>query len=146
METAGFPEQDLTAGRTLTSTPSFRSFRVIWLTLVIIALSIADLYVTLLYLHSGGMGEGNPVARWLIAWDMPALLVMWKMLTVGLACGILLKYRRERLVELGAIACCLILVWLTIRWEKYHREVPELTGVLHTMAEHHSDKWVRMGE
>ncbi|MGE3108710.1 MAG: DUF5658 family protein [Phycisphaerales bacterium] len=123
-----------------------RPTRVITLIAAIALLSLADLYVTLLYLHSGGMGEANPLARWLIGFNMPALLVVWKIATVGLASGILFAFRRQRLGELGAWACCLILVWLTLRWQYYHAEVPDLTAALDIIETHGGDRWVRMGE
>jgi len=123
-----------------------REMRVLALAAVIVVLSMVDLYFTLLYLHSGGMGEGNPLARWLIAWDTPALLIAWKAATVGLAITILYSVRRQRLGELGAWTCCLILVWLTIRWDRYTYEVPQITSVLHAVSSMESTRWVRMGD
>lgn len=123
-----------------------RPTRVITLIAAIAMLSMADLYITLLYLHSGGMGEANPLARWLIGFNVPAVLVVWKIATVIIAGSILFCYRRERLGELGAWACCLILVWLTLRWDTYHSEVPELTASLNALDTHGSERWVRMGE
>lgn len=123
-----------------------RPTRVVGLIFAIVCLSLADLYITLLYLHSGGMGEANPVARWLMQLNRPGLLIAWKLGTVVVASGILLYYRRQRLGELGAWACCLILVWLTLRWETYHAEIPELTASLHAIDTHGSERWVRMGD
>lgn len=125
--------------------PAGRPLRVLLLVITTVVLSLADLYVTLLYLHSGGMGEANPVARWVIGFNMPALLVVWKIATVAVAGGILYFCRQHRLGELGAWACCLILVWLTLRWHQYHGEVPELTASLNEIERHGSKKWVQMG-
>lgn len=119
--------------------------RVASLTFIIFALSLADLYCTLLYLHSGGMGEENPVARWLMSSGSPVLLILWKLSTVGLACCILLFLRHKRLGELGALLCCMILVWLTFRWDEYCHQTCHMTDVIHTVAET-SPRWVRMGD
>jgi len=122
-----------------------RSFRVVCLTCIIVALSVADLYCTLIYLHSGGMGEQNPVARVLIGTGSPALLIAWKLGTVALACCILIHLRQKRLGELGALLCCTILIWLTFRWEEYSHQAPYLTEVIHTVAET-SPGWVSLGD
>ncbi len=126
--------------------PDARPARVLVLIAATIILSLADLYITLLYLHSGGMGEANPVARWVIGFNMPALLVVWKVATVAVASGILYFYRAQRLGELGAWTCCLILVWLTLRWQTYHAEIPELTASLNAIHTYGSERWVQMGE
>lgn len=122
-----------------------RSTRVLCLTFVILALSLADLYCTLIYLHSGGMGEENPVARWLMGHGSPLPIILWKLGTVGLACCILAGLRHKRLGELGALLCCTILVWLTFRWNEYNHHAGELTSVIHTVAET-SPRWVQMGD
>lgn len=122
-----------------------RSVRVCLLVFVVGVLSLADLYCTLLFLHNGGMGEANPVARFLMSADSPAILVLWKLGTVGLASVILLSLRHRRLGELGAVLCCTILVWLTFRWEKYSESSPQMTEAIHTISET-SSRWVQMSE
>lgn len=135
-------------GMTCDALPWFhlrRPIRVLCLIFVIFSLSLADLYCTLIYLHSGGMGEENPLARWLMSTGSPVPLILWKLGTVGLACSILLFLRHKRLGELGALLCCMILVWLTFRWEEYSHEASNLTAVIHTVADT-SPRWVRMGD
>src|SRR5262245_60304192 len=51
-----------------------RPCRVVALIITIVVLSLADLYITLMYLHSGGLGEANPVARWIIGQGSLTLL------------------------------------------------------------------------
>ena len=123
---------------------SGRSSRVIALVLTIVLLSLADLYITLMYLHSGGMGEANPLARWIMGHGSPALLVAWKTATVAVASLLLYRHRRNRTAEFGAWVCLLILVWLTMRWAQYSDEVHRLTPQIHTIGATEQTRWVTM--
>lgn len=121
-----------------------RSCRVIALILTIVLLSVADLYITLVYLHSGGMGEANPLARWIMGHGSPVLLALWKFLTVGVAVAIFYKTRSTRASEVGAWACVLLLTWLTIRWGYYSDEITKITPTIHYLGEHEQSRWVTM--
>ena len=121
-----------------------RPCRVIALIVTIVLLSLADLYITLVYLHSGGMGEANPVARWIMMHGSPVLLILWKFFTVGLAAAILYATRRTRTAEFGAWVCVLMLTWLTIRWASYSDEIKNMTPTMHVLAEHDQARWVTM--
>jgi hypothetical protein len=116
---------------------------VVWLTAAIVLLSVTDLYITMLYLRSVGMGEANPVARFVMQHGTPAALVLWKLGSVGVGCMILLATRRSRSAEIGAWICCAALVWLTLHWTAYSREIGKLTPVLHRVSEVESAKWVQ---
>src|SRR5262245_27522846 len=63
-----------------------RAVRVLALTAAIALMSAADLYITLVYLKSGGMSEGNPLARWVMATGSAGALAGWKLVSVGVAC------------------------------------------------------------
>lgn len=119
-----------------------RAWRVMILTAAVLAMSLVDLHITLLYVRSVGMGEANPLARWVMMHFSPSVLIWWKLLTVALACAIFVTARRTRIAELGAWVACGLLVWLTIRWMIYSDEITVLTPVLHTLSEHESAKWV----
>lgn len=121
-----------------------RPCRVVALIFTIVLLSLADLYITLLYLHSGGMGEANPVARWIMGHGSPGLLILWKLGTVATAVTLFYLTRRTRAAEVGAWFCVVLLTWLTIRWHRYSEEVPQLIPTIHTLGEHESSRWVTM--
>ena len=121
-----------------------RPCRVVALIITIVLLSLADLYISLIYLHSGGMGEANPVARWIMGHGNASLLVVWKLLTVGLAAVILFSARRTRVGEFGAWMCMLMLTWLTIRWAHYADEVRNYTSEIHALTQYDEARWVTM--
>ena len=89
----------------------------------ILLFSIGDLLMTLTYLSSVGMSEGNPVARLVMSYRSPWYLVLWKLSSLTAACGILFIQRRRRAAEVGAWICAIILVWLTFRWSAYTGEL-----------------------
>lgn len=120
-----------------------RAWRVMGLTIAIASMSLVDLYITLLYVRSVGMGEANPLARWVIEHFSPQVLVAWKLLTVVVACTIFAVARRTRAAEVGAWVCCAVLVWLTVRWITYSTEVTHLTPVLHILSQTDTAKWVQ---
>ncbi|RMH14459.1 MAG: hypothetical protein D6695_01180 [Planctomycetota bacterium] len=100
-----------------------RARRVILLLVFVIVLSLADLYLTILYLaDAGGFPEANPLARAIMSTQSIPLLVLWKLGTVFTAVGILYAIRRTRSAELGAWVCFLVLGWLTVHWGQYVSE------------------------
>jgi hypothetical protein len=119
-----------------------RSWRVVGLTIAIALMSLVDLYITLLYVRSVGMGEANPLARWVIEHFSIGMLVAWKCLTIVTACSIFAVARRTKAAEFGAWVCCAVLVWLTLRWTAYSHEVTHLTPVLHMLSHSEAAKWV----
>jgi hypothetical protein len=96
-----------------------RSFRVLVLCAMILLISIADLQITLMFLTSGGMAEGNPIARYIMSFDCQWLLGAWKLLLTGLACGTFICFRTRLSVELATWLCAAVMVWLAIRWGFY---------------------------
>jgi hypothetical protein len=121
-----------------------RPCRVIALIITIVLLSLADLYITLVYLHSGGMGEANPVARWVMEHGSAPLLVLWKLSTITVAGVILYSTRRTRTAEYGAWICVFLLTWLTIRWGSYSDEIQKISPNVHVLADYDSARWVSM--
>lgn len=138
------PAAALTAGLDpLAAAAQRRAWRVLTLTLGIIMMSAVDLYITLLYVRTVGMGEANPLARWVMMHFSSDVLIWWKLFTVSLASVIFITARRARVAEFGAWISCFVLVWLTMRWMSYSDEVAHLTSVLHTLADYESAKWVQ---
>lgn len=96
--------------------------------------SLADLYLTLSYLHNGGMSEGNPIARWVMSLGCPWLLAVWKIGLVAFTCGTLFAFKKRASAEIATWLCCFTMAWLTFQWSSYasnvdieRRENPQLT-------------------
>lgn len=100
-----------------------RARRVVVLLFVVTTLGLADLYATYTHASSVGMHEENPVGAYLIAAGSWAGLTLYKLGTIGLAVGLLLKVRRQRSAELAAWFICLVMVALTIHWHEYNHEM-----------------------
>ena len=97
-----------------------RSERVTWLLGGVIFLSLADLVLTISYLTSVGMSEGNPIALWLLqttnsVWP----LAIYKAMTVAICVTLLYRTRHQRQSELASWCAVLILVTLAIWWNQY---------------------------
>ncbi|MBX3322272.1 MAG: hypothetical protein KF757_04705 [Phycisphaeraceae bacterium] len=107
-----------------------RSRRVQYMLLTVVLLSLADLYLTVMFLREGGFPEANPVARAVMAANSVGLLVAWKLATVAVTVSILYAIRKTRSAELGAIVCCCVLGWLTFQWLEYVQEEPIGNGLL----------------
>ncbi len=99
-----------------------RSYRVIVLVALITAMSVVDLYLTILYITHSGMNEINPLARAMMEYESPAVLGVWKLATVALGVGILAYIRSKRSAEIGAWIGCLILGSLMVHWVSYIEE------------------------
>jgi hypothetical protein len=127
-------------------TPGYRPVRVMLLLCGVVLLSLADLYMTLVHLMSFGMIEANPLARGIMAYGSPAALIVWKLVTVMTAVGILFYARRRRAAELGAIFCCGVLLWLTGRWVSYNAQVGRWTGEMHSLAGVNTPDFVTMSD
>ncbi len=104
-----------------------RTGRVLWLLAGITVLSLADLLLTLTYMMSVGMNEGNPIAAWIVtATQSPWALAMYKLVTVTICVGLLYRVRHQRVGELAAWCSLLILVALSVWWNQYARYQPLL--------------------
>ena len=104
-----------------------RSERVVWLLAGVVALSFADLFLTISYLTTVGMSEGNPIAVWLLhttnsIWP----LALYKVATVAICVSLLYINRRKRQSELASWCAMIILVALSIWWNQYSQYQPFL--------------------
>ncbi|MDP6542025.1 MAG: DUF5658 family protein [Phycisphaerales bacterium] len=104
-----------------------RSKRVMWLLLGIIALSLADLVLTTMYITSVGMAEGNPIAAWLITRTKSIwVLALYKGVTVATCVSLLYYMRKTSRGEMAAWCSMLILTALSIWWNQYALYQPQL--------------------
>lgn len=122
-----------------------RPCRVILLGTAIAAMSVVDFYLTLLYLTHTGMSEANPVARAIIAYQSPAVLGLWKALTVSLCVGILYLIRERRSAELGAWVGAMVLGWLMIHWGRYVDYKQQVSPEFFLVGAEIDPAYVRMG-
>lgn len=119
-----------------------RTARMVALVSVIVVVSLIDLYLTLLYLKHGGMGESNPIARWVMGMNCEWVLGVWKFVLVGGACGILLWARKRWTAEAAAWFCAVVMVWLGARWIKYIEIAEQTAPSIAAMSDLHAENWV----
>ena len=119
-----------------------RPFRVVALSAAILAMSIVDLYLTILYLTHTGMSEANPLARAIIAYQSPLVLALWKLTTVAFSVGILFLVRHRRSAEVGAWVGFLVLGLLMSHWTRYITELSDLKAEIGPTAMQMDDAWV----
>lgn len=100
-----------------------RSRRVIVLLAAVAMLGLGDLYATYTHASSVGMHEENPIGAYLIMSGSWAGLTLYKLGTIGIAVGLLLKVRRRRSAELAAWFICAVMVALTFHWHDYNMEM-----------------------
>lgn len=134
------PVSGLSRGRRLLPA---RPVRVAALILIIAAVSVADLYLTVLYLKHGGMNESNPVARWVMGLNCQWVLGIWKFLLAGGCCTILWLARRRWSAEVGALIGAAVMIWLGVRWNQYVEIAREADAASSLAAEYHSPNWVQ---
>ncbi len=104
-----------------------RAERVLWLLGGVVFLSTADLFLTISYLTTVGMSEGNPIALWLLqATDSVWPLAFYKAITVTVCVSLLYRNRYRRQSELASWCALLILVALTVWWNQYSHFQPML--------------------
>lgn len=113
-----------------------RARRVVVLTCGVVMMCLADLYMTLVYATSVGLHEANPVARVVMAYNCPWVVVAFRMLTIGLFALVVLRARRRPIAEAAAWVCALTMLWLTMRWEAYNESVNELSALMALAADH----------
>lgn len=123
---------------------SRRAVRVMTLTAVVAFLGVLDLVFTLTYLRTVGMPEGNPIARMVMSYNSPAMLIAWKCATILASSFIFYLARRRITAELACWFCAFVLVWLTARWVNFAYEVEHVTPFVHALSECESRTWVSM--
>ncbi len=123
-----------------------RPFRVVVLVAAIAAMSLVDLYLTLLFLTHTGMSEANPLARAMIAYQSPAILAAWKCTTVLLSVGILIYIRDRRSAELGAWIGAVVLALLMAHWSRYIDHKVSFTQEMQLVSAEIDPSFVSLGQ
>lgn len=121
-----------------------RTQRIIILLLAILAMSVADLYLTLLMLQTVGLAEENPIARFVIALDSPGLLTLWKLSTVSFAAALIIGQRARPIAEIAAWAGVGILAAVMLHWSAYAAQTDEIMRSLHLLQEGFDERWIAM--
>ena len=85
---------------------------------VLIVLNLFDLMCTLLAVRTGGLLELNPLAHDLTNHPLP--LAILKLVSVAIACGVMLAFWRHRLAQLASWWGSALYAVLAIRWATYN--------------------------
>ncbi|MBX3390920.1 MAG: hypothetical protein KF691_15835 [Phycisphaeraceae bacterium] len=124
---------------------SWRDSRFACILLAILAMSLADLSMTLIHATSIGMQEENPIARLLMRYGGICSICVWKAGTVAIGVFILWRIRHHRCSEVGAWLCFSILAALCFHWASYNAQLSSLTNeVLSLDKSTHTSEWVVM--
>lgn len=124
---------------------SWREARFLCVIIAIIAMSIADLSMTLIHATSIGMQEENPIARLLMRYGGICSICIWKGGTVAIGVFILWRVRRFACAEVGAWVCFAVLAALCFHWAVYNAQISGLTfEVLSLEKAHPASDWFVM--
>lgn len=93
-----------------------------------VVVALADLYMTLLYATTVGMHEANPLARAVMLYNCPWVVVAFRMLTIALFGLVLVRARHRPVAEVAAWVCMGAMTWLAFRWAAYNESAVEITG------------------
>jgi hypothetical protein len=119
------------AGQPVSTAPSRwsrRDWRMAGLLALIAVVSMADLWLTLTYLKTSGMSEGNPLARWIMSMNCAWVLVAFKFTLVGFTLSVLWWARKRRSAEIAAWFGCIVMAWLCFRWDGYTQHVADVVA------------------
>lgn len=128
----------------LLTTPHFRGARVSFLLAAVIAMSFADLWMTLTYATTTGMMEMNPIARLIMQTGSVAAISSWKLATAGLGVVILYFTRFSRCCEFGAWVCFTGMILLMAHWSHFNANITTYSEELSYLAGTQSHQWVEM--
>lgn len=123
-----------------------RAVRVALLVVACVLMSLLDLELTLLFTQQVGMIEMNPLARLVMAHQSPLLVVLYKIVTVGVGCGILYWARRLRYAEVATWLCFIALTALSVRWLHYAVTISEFTPAFTQLSDAYPGMWVKLDE
>ena len=123
-----------------------RARRVTALLIGILVLSIADLIVTLANLHTVGMVEANPLARFMIEHFDSLGLITFKMTTVFVCLALLYRLRHSLQSEIASWLGLMILVGLSVYWGHYSRHMHHPDTVTVRMSGQIDDGWLTLAE
>ena len=137
---ADYPRHRRTAiHRLLADVIPHRPRRVALLVAGIIVLSVADLLVTLAFLHANSMVEANPIAAYLIRVTQSAwVLAAYKALTVLICVALIFKVRKHLAGEVAAWCAMGILTVMAVMWAQYSEQFDDpqhITLMQMTVAE-----------
>lgn len=125
-----------------------RPARVFYLVVAAWLMGLADLSITMTYLMSIGMWEGNPVARFVIGFGSPTLVVVFKLCTMLTTSWIVLACRRRWQAEMVAWLSAAVLGVLMAHWISYidYAETrPEvLTTISFDPSSYSEETWVSL--
>lgn len=105
-----------------------RATRIAAILMLVVIVSVADLYLTVMFLRNGGMAEGNPIARWVMSSGCAWLLSLWKVALVGFTCAVLWRFRTRRSAEVASWVCFLMMSWLVFQWSSYTERVADVVN------------------
>ena len=121
-----------------------RAHRVFALAGGIALLSLADLFLTLTHLRTSGMAEANPVAAYIIRGTGSALaLSLYKVATIAICIGVLLRLRRMVAGEVAGWCCLAILGYMCVQWHLYAAAV-ESVGPVMLVTEWSDADWLHL--
>ncbi len=96
-----------------------RARRVVIVLMALVALGLADLAFTLIFMTTTGMAEANPIARSMVALGGAPQLIRFKLLTILISSYFLWLVRHHRAAERSAWLLCAALVLLSLHWVQY---------------------------
>lgn len=123
----------------------WRGRRVLILVVATVLVALADLYMTLLYATSVGMHEANPLARALMLYNCPWIVVAFRVLTIALFGMVLIRARHRGIAEVASWVCMAAMVWLAFRWNEYNDSAAEVTGAMLLATGDESPEFISIG-
>jgi len=128
----------------LLTTSHFRGVRVALLLAAIVAMSFADLWMTLTYATTTGMMEMNPIAHFIMQTGSVAAISSWKLATAGLGVIILYLTRSKRCSEFGTWVCFTTMILLMAHWSHFNANITTYTEEISFLAGTQAHQWVEM--
>jgi hypothetical protein len=122
--------------------PRSRSQRVSILLFATVIMGLADLALTLTFVTTIGMVEANPLARLVMQYNEPGLLVLWKLATMLVGIGVLYWARKNRGAEIGTWVCFMAMAALSVHWLTFTGQVSELESDYAQMAAVDDPRWI----
>lgn len=105
-----------------------RTFRVVALAAGLVIFGLGDLYSTILHSVHVGIHEVNPIGAYLISEQSLWGLILFKLGTLGISVGLLLKVRHHRSAEIACWALLGVMIALTVYWYAYNGEMVSLSS------------------
>lgn len=100
-----------------------RTFRIAVMLSFVVLAGLSDLYMTNIYINNFGLVEDNPLARILFTWGSTAALTATKIFSLSFIAVISVLCRKRREMEIGLVVCCLLSVFILVKWSDYNARV-----------------------